>query len=311
VNEVNNINSICLDDSCSTTRLVTTTCHELEKLFDQKFESVLSLAVGKDRLGEGGLRTNGYFKNNLSNKPLITVITSVFNGEQYIEEAILSVINQTYDNVEYIIIDGGSTDCTLDIIKKYEGKIDYWVSEKDKGIYDAWNKGVSCSQGNWLSFLGADDIYLQKALAEYVDIINEQKDVQYVSSKVEFISNDKVVRVVGKQWCWNKFKKHMNIAHVGSLHAKSMYCENGLYDLKLEVAGDYEFLLRFGSSMKAAFLNDITVRMRVGGVSNSNLKVFIETAIAKIRHTNRFKIIIYFEAILSFVKWYIRRLVWY
>ncbi|MDW8003136.1 MAG: glycosyltransferase, partial [Deltaproteobacteria bacterium] len=89
--------------------------------------------------------------------PLITVITVVLNGEKYLEETIQSVINQTYPNVEYVIIDGGSTDGTLDIIKRYEDYIDYWVIEKDRGIYDAMNKGILCTVGNFVYFLGIGD----------------------------------------------------------------------------------------------------------------------------------------------------------
>ena len=115
--------------------------------------------------GTGNISTfkdhNSPFTNHYSllNKlPLITVITVVYNGEKYLEETIQSVINQTYPNVEYIIIDGGSTDGTLDIIKKYEDRIDYWVSEKDKGLYDAMNKGWSLIDGDSrILFLVAGD----------------------------------------------------------------------------------------------------------------------------------------------------------
>jgi len=154
---------------------------------DEKFDTLLFLPEGEGRKGEGGLRTKGYFKfsyeynddlgfrvedldipvkipqtSNLKSQtyPLITIITVVYNGEKYLEETIKSVINQTYPNVEYIIIDGGSTDGTLDIIKKYEDYIDYWVSEKDKGIYDAMNKGILVSNGKYLLFLNADDFLI-------------------------------------------------------------------------------------------------------------------------------------------------------
>jgi len=93
----------------------------------------------------------------MQNKPLISIITVVFNSEKYIEETILSIINQTYQNIEYIIIDGGSTDSTIDIIKKYENKISYWISEKDGGVYDAMNKGIKVSNGEWINFINAGD----------------------------------------------------------------------------------------------------------------------------------------------------------
>jgi glycosyltransferase involved in cell wall biosynthesis len=130
-----------LDSTYSTTRLLTRERPIIKNSPDSTWEGSLFLPEHPDRQGEGGLRTQGYFKQSLPDKPLISVITVVFNGEKHLEDTIQSVINQTYDNVEYIIIDGGSTDGTLDIIRKYAGKIDYWVSERDGGIYDAMNKG--------------------------------------------------------------------------------------------------------------------------------------------------------------------------
>ena len=139
--------TICLDENFSTTQLLTQEKPILEQNAEDKFETILFLPESENRKGEGGLRTKGYFKKSYDDKPLISIITVVFNGERYLEQTIQSVIDQTYDNVEYIIIDGGSTDGTLDIIKKYEDKIDYWVSEKDNGIYDAMNKGIKVCYG--------------------------------------------------------------------------------------------------------------------------------------------------------------------
>ena len=106
----------------------------------------------------GGLRIKGIEKKSTLGKPLITVVTVVYNGATTLEQTIQSVVNQSYDNKEYIIIDGASTDGTLDIIKKYEDKIDYWQSEPDEGIYDAMNKGLACAKGDFLIFIGADDL---------------------------------------------------------------------------------------------------------------------------------------------------------
>jgi len=97
-------------------------------------------------------------------KPLISIITVVKNNEKYLEETIQSVVNQNFKNFEYIIVDGKSTDGTIEIIKKYNNKIDYWISENDKGIYDAFNKGLDIANGNLIGFVNSDDILTPNAL---------------------------------------------------------------------------------------------------------------------------------------------------
>lgn len=111
--------------------------------------------------------------------PLITVITVTFNAENVLEKSIHSVINQTYSNIEYIIVDGGSTDHTLDIIKKYDHYITKWISEPDKGIYDAMNKGWKMANGDWIYYLGADDILLNDGLENLIKSIENNTDIIY------------------------------------------------------------------------------------------------------------------------------------
>ena len=143
---------ICLDSAFSTTKLLVT-------------ERPPGLQIFPPNLkwrGQGGLRTRGYYKTNHQDKALITVITVVYNGKAYLEETISSVLNLTYDNIEYIIIDGDSTDGTIDLIKEYDDCIDYWVSEPDRGLYDAMNKGWSVANvESAILFLGAGDRILK------------------------------------------------------------------------------------------------------------------------------------------------------
>lgn len=116
----------------------------------------------------GGLRTKNIIRKTDSSAPLLTVVTVVFNGERFLEKTIQSIINQTYNNIEYIIIDGKSTDGTLDIIKKNEDKIDYWQSEVDSGIYDAMNKAISLSHGDFINFMNCGDEFALNTTVENI-----------------------------------------------------------------------------------------------------------------------------------------------
>jgi len=332
-------NTICLDENYSTTRLlckiVNDEClmlnedgrikeeckwniNNLEfniqnsKLIgspEDKFETTLFLPKGENRKGEGGLRTKGYFKKSFEDKPLISVITVVYNGEKYLEETIQSVINQTYDNVEYIIIDGGSSDETLDIIKKYEQAIDYWVSERDNGIYDAWNKAVKISYGKWIGFLGADDFYINNAIDEYVFEIIRNSKFDYISSKVNLCDKNKLLlRIIGSEWSWNYFSRYMNVAHVGSLHNRKFFKKYGIYDINYKICGDYELLLRAKNKLKTFFINKPLANMRIGGVSDSNFKVFKESCDVKLKHnTRKFNFLAKMDMYFAILKWKLRK----
>lgn len=245
-------------------------------------------------------------------KPFITVITAVFNGAKTLEETILSVINQTYDNVEYIIIDGGSTDGTLDIIKGYENAIDYWLSEKDAGIYDAWNKGIRIASGEWIAFLGADDVYIDGALEAYGNLTVECNSSQfdYISSRVNLMSENKILRTIGQQWNWKTFRRYMNVAHVGSLHNRKLFEKYGVYDTNYKICGDYELLLRARSELKAAFLNSTTVNMSIGGASD-NSPGLSEMERAKVGTGGRNYLLSRFELIMATIKLRLRKLLWY
>ncbi len=215
--------------------------------------------------------------------PKITVITSVFNGVEYLEQSIQSILNQSYENIEYIIVDGGSTDGSVEILEKYEHEIDVIISEPDRGIYDAWNKGLKVSSGEWISFVGCDDFLETDAIEKYVGRINQaNEEVDYLSSKVKLINaSGELIRVWGSPWIWNTFKWNMKTAHVGSLHNKLFFQKYGLYDIGYRVTGDYELLLRAGKNLKYLFLDEITANMRMSGVSNSSMRAFKEAFRAK------------------------------
>ena len=126
------------------------------------------------------------------NLPIISIITVSFNAEKTIESTILSVINQTYPNIEYIIIDGGSTDNTIEIIKKYEHRISYWTSEPDKGIYDAMNKGVKIATGKWINFMNSGDtFYNNNIISRIFNKIDDYNQYSAIYGDTEFIFSNK------------------------------------------------------------------------------------------------------------------------
>ena len=241
--------------------------------------------------------------------PLVTIIMVVLNAQEFVEKTILSVLNQSYRNVEFIVIDGGSSDQTVEIIRKYGKCIDHWRSEPDNGIYDAWNKGIALSSGEWIGFLGAGDYFNDYAISNYVDAIKKSGvELEYISSRITLLNTHTPIRTVGVVWCWNKFKKYMCVAHVGSLHHRSLYEKLGVYDTSYRICGDYELLLRAGFSLKAAFLEKVTAFMPIGGVSNTDPAVFVESLRAKHETGKRNYFICVVEGLMAFIGWRLRGL---
>ncbi len=172
--------------------------------------------------------------------PLITIITVVYNGAKYLEETIQSVINQTYPNVEYIIIDGGSTDGTLDIIKKYEEYIDYWVSEKDKGIYDAMNKGIDLAGGKWINFMNAGDGFWKEDVIEKVFLGKEYENVGVVYGDT-IVNYGNFIKKI-ESYEINSMFYIMPFCHQ-SCFILSNYMKKFKYDTKFKLAADFDFFV--------------------------------------------------------------------
>jgi glycosyltransferase involved in cell wall biosynthesis len=252
------INTVCLDEEYSTTRLVVNEKPEIVNNLDDKFETVLFLPEGEGRKGEGGLRTRGYFKKSYGHceeqsevisKPLISIITVVYNGEKYLEETIQSIINQTYDNIEYIVIDGGSIDGTIDIIKKYEDRIDYWVSEQDKCMYDGINKGIRLAMGQIIANQNSDDYYC---------------DERVISDVIKFFCRDNIDGIYGNIIKYDENKnifKNVKVSQVNykqlllSRHCtfvpppafflkKTCYKELEYFDITYRYASDFDLILK-------------------------------------------------------------------
>jgi glycosyltransferase involved in cell wall biosynthesis len=212
--------------------------------------------------------------NKVKNNPCVTIITVCFDSERHIEETIQSVINQDYSNIEYIIIDGGSTDNTLNIIKKYEKNISKWISEPDNGIYDAMNKGIDMASGDLIAFLNSDDYYYQRAIKKIVEKY-KQTNADVVIGKVNVISQ-KNKKIFETNINYENLKKErFKIVH------PSTFCKTGLlkkykFNTKYQIKSDYDLLIKlFINNYNFVNLDYTTTAFRVGGTSNS-LKTIIE-----------------------------------
>ncbi len=195
-------------------------------------------------------------------QPKITVITVCFNASDEIEQTILSVINQTYSNIEYLIIDGGSTDNTIDVIKKYEGKITKWVSEPDRGIYDAMNKGIKMASGEWLNMMNAGDRFENDHVLENVFSINYPSNITFLYSDSMEEYND------GRIYRTDKSHKELRLLHQASIYRRSLHEEHGYYVVTPKII--VSDLLFFASIPENEFkkLPFPIASYKVGGVSS-------------------------------------------
>lgn len=203
----------------------------------------------------------------LIKQSLISVITVSYNAASTIEQTILSVINQKNIDFEYIIIDGGSIDGTLDIIKKYQHKISFWLSEPDKGIYDAMNKGVKCSKGEYIYFLGADDVLINEFVFDQASEFLINKCKVYYGNVIFKKSN---LLYDGK---FNSFKiVTRNISHQSIFYPKDVFFEFQ-YNMKYKIYADYDLNLKLFNHRKFSFeYIPVTIALfSDDGVSGSNV----------------------------------------
>ena len=213
--------------------------------------------------------------------PKISIITVVYNGEKFLEETIKSIINQTYENVEYIIIDGGSTDATVDIIKKYEDKIAYWTSEPDKGISDAFNKGVKVASGDYLNFQGDGDGFVSDdALEKVFQDIGKKQDI-LISTRISRVDKNGRELFISKHI--ESFDKksllfRMSLPHQGLFTHKSYFKKYGLFDVDNTFCMDYDHLLRSYHNFPKVVTKDIVVaKWRDDGLGNGRtLEIYKE-----------------------------------
>jgi len=220
-------------------------------------------------------------------KPLVTIITTVYNDAKNLECTIQSILTQTYKNLEYIIIDGGSTDGTVGIIKKYEDKLAYWVSEEDKGISDAFNKGVKKSKGDYINFQGAGDHFLlDDVIEKMMEDVNIEND-WLLCGRIERVSQKgDILFSTGTNFTKRSLLFRMSLPHQALFTNKKFFADYGLFDVDNKFCMDYELLLRAYKKFPKVVMKDIFVSAwRDGGIgAERTIKVYEEYLKIKIKN---------------------------
>jgi glycosyltransferase involved in cell wall biosynthesis len=206
----------------------------------------------------------------------ISLITVSYNAEKTIEKTIQSVLSQTYENIEYIIIDGMSKDSTLEIINRYQHKISKLVSEKDQGMYDALNKGIALSTGDIVGILNADDVFASNNILSEVGNFFKKSDVEAVIADVAFINKGgNIMRYYSSRY-WNpdKFVWGFMPPHPSFYCKRELFSTLGYYRSDFQIAADYELLIRFinKNRIKYTYLPLLMVLMNTGGKSTNGIK---------------------------------------
>lgn len=236
---------------------------------------------------------------------LVSIIVATYNSAKTLRRCLDSIVPQLGEDCELIIIDGGSKDGTVGIIDEYRDNIAYTVSEPDKGVYDAWNKGIAKAQGQWITFIGSDDELLPGAIDAYNHFFQiNGEDYDIISAKLHFVKKDGTgIRDVGEPFSWQKLvNRKLSLAHPGMLHNRKCFEKIGLFDTQYKICGDSDFLQRLGKNVKSGYVNDYIVNMSEGGISDS-LLTYNEGFLIRYRNhsVNVFKLIyMYSKAYLSF-----------
>ncbi|MDQ3191485.1 MAG: glycosyltransferase [Bacteroidota bacterium] len=204
----------------------------------------------------------------------ISIITISYNSAQTIEDTIQSVLSQDYPDIEYIIIDGKSTDSTIDIIEKYKTRISKFISEKDSGIYNAMNKGIKMATGDVIGIINSDDIYANPNVISHVIKKFTKTDAEGVYGDLVYVSRTNTQKI-SRIWQAGEYTEGMFLKgwmppHPSFYVKRSVYERYGLFNTQLKSAADYELMLRFihKEKIKVSYLPEVMVKMRTGGQSN-------------------------------------------
>lgn len=203
------------------------------------------------------------------NAPKLSIVIATYNASSTLQRCLDSIINQNFKDYEIILIDGLSTDQTQEIIATNEANIAYWHSKKDSGIYDAWNQGIEKCKGEYVCFIGADDLFSDENSLLRLQSALESDNNEIISSKGRFLISGGGHHVIGNPWNHKNLEKRITICHPGLMHKRSLFDKYGKFNTSYRIAGDYEFLLRLRPETISTHVDSITVDISDGGISRS------------------------------------------
>jgi glycosyltransferase len=214
----------------------------------------------------------------------LSIITAVFNGRDTVSHTIESVLTQNYKNIEHIIIDGGSTDGTPEVVKGYKNRIAKIISEPDNGIYDALNKGIKLASGDVIGLLHGDDFYAHDKVLERVVSVFKKQNVDSCYGDLEYVDKNDTNKVIrhwkSSEYRHGKFRQGWMPPHPTFFVKREIYEKYGKFNTGFRIAADYELMLRFLERYRISthYIPDVLIKMRVGGMSNRSLKnIFIKS----------------------------------
>lgn len=203
----------------------------------------------------------------------ISIITVCYNAEKTIERTIRSIINQNYPDIEYVVVDGKSTDKTIEILEKYKNDIGIIVSEKDKGIYDAMNKGIALSSGSYVLFLNADDyLFSSDTIKNLMSVVSTEHDTDiFYGNVLMYEDNNGYAKIWKPEPVSSKLLYRSTLPHPSTIFKRSLFEKIGMYDDSYKIAADFEFYVRaFRNGAKFRYVDQLVSVFSYGGISTSS-----------------------------------------
>ena len=221
--------------------------------------------------------------------PRLSILVATWNCAAQLEQFLESLLSQSWTDWECLLLDNASTDCTAELVAEFQERFPQrrlrWSSEPDTGIYDAWNRGLSLARGDYLSFIGADDVFLEARSLERIAALTVTEPHLITARNAYYASDGRLLRHWGFGWQWKRMRQSMNIAHPGMLMRRELFELVGAFDPSFRICGDYEWFLRLPAELRSIHSSDSILKVVQSGVSHTRIaQVYAETFRAQRRH---------------------------